>query len=151
MIVFQFALHIAAQQPFRPFALHIAAQQPFRPFALHIAAQQPFRPFRSRLRLHYHEPSRTSFALCFKSLLMSLLPTSGEFLLGFPSPRCLSSSGSLLISSLGAHTGSCGTTSLAVRVTGTHKPLHHWRVEIPMDEYHTYNLNCRNMLVLYSI
>jgi hypothetical protein len=40
------------------------------PFALHIAVQQPFKPLWSR---HELEPSRASFALRFKSLLMTLL------------------------------------------------------------------------------
>jgi hypothetical protein len=54
------------------------------------AVQQPFRPLWSRLLLRDHEPSRASFALCFKSLLMSLLPASGAFLLDFLSPRRIS-------------------------------------------------------------
>jgi hypothetical protein len=64
---------------------------------------------------------------------MSLLPASREFLLDFPSPRHLSSSGSnpLDLSGLGDTTGSNATTGLALRVTGTHKPLYHGRVEIP--------------------
>jgi hypothetical protein len=65
---------------------------------------------------------------------MSLLPASGEFLLDFPSPRYLSSSGSypLDLSSLGDPTGSNATAGLALRVTGTHKPLYHGKVEIPI-------------------
>jgi hypothetical protein len=103
------------------------------PFAFHIAVQQPFRPLWSRLLLHDHEPSRTSFALCLKSLLMSLLPASGEFLLDFQSPRHLSSSGSyrLDLSGLGDPTGSNATAGLALRVIGTHKPFYHGKVEIP--------------------
>jgi hypothetical protein len=102
------------------------------PFAFHIAVQQPFRPLWSRLLLHNHEPSEASFALCFKSLLMSLLPASGEFLLDFPSPRHLYLSGSycLDLSSLGDPTCSNATTGLALRVTGTHKPVYHGKVEI---------------------
>jgi hypothetical protein len=46
------------------------------PFAFHIAVQQPFKPLWSRLLLYELEPSRASFALCFKSLLMTLLPAS---------------------------------------------------------------------------
>jgi hypothetical protein len=46
------------------------------PFAFHIAVQQPFKPLWSRLLLYELEPSRVSFALCFKSLLMTLLPAS---------------------------------------------------------------------------
>jgi hypothetical protein len=90
------------------------------PFAFHIAVQQPFRPLWSRLLLHDHEPSRASFAVCFKSLLMSLLPASREFLLDCPSPRHLSSSGSYPLDLSG----------LALRVTGTHKLLCHGKVEI---------------------
>jgi hypothetical protein len=64
---------------------------------------------------------------------MSLLPASGEFLLDFPSPRHLSSSGSypLELSGLGDPTGSNATAGLVLRVTGTHKPLYHGQVEIP--------------------
>jgi hypothetical protein len=103
------------------------------PFAFHIAVQQLFRPLWSRLLLHNHEPSRASFALCFKSLLMSLLPASGELLLDFPSPRHPSSSGSypLELSSLGDPTDSNATAGLSLRVTGTHKPLYHGKMEIP--------------------
>jgi hypothetical protein len=66
------------------------------------------------------------------SLLMSLLPASGEFLFGFPSPRHLSSSGSYPfdLSGLGDPTGSNATAGLALRVTGTHKPLYHGQVKI---------------------
>jgi hypothetical protein len=69
-----------------------------------------------------------------KSQLMLLLPASGELLLDFPSPRHLSSSGSypLDLSGLGDPAGSNATTSLALRVTGTHKPLYHGKVEIPI-------------------
>jgi hypothetical protein len=64
---------------------------------------------------------------------MSLLPASGEFLLDFPSPRHISSSGShpLDLLGLGDPTGSNATAGLAHRVTGTHKPLYHGKVEIP--------------------
>ncbi|PNF29687.1 hypothetical protein B7P43_G13065 [Cryptotermes secundus] len=47
------------------------------PFAFHIAVQQPFKPLWSRLLLYELEPPRASFALCFKSLLMTLLPALG--------------------------------------------------------------------------
>jgi hypothetical protein len=57
------------------------------PFAFHNAVQQPLKPPWSRLLLCDHEPSRTSTVLCFMSLLMSLLPASGEFVSEFPSPR----------------------------------------------------------------
>jgi hypothetical protein len=65
---------------------------------------------------------------------MSLLPASGEFLLDFPSPRHLSSSGSYLVdlSGLGDPTGSNATAGLALTVTGTHKPLYHGKEEIPI-------------------
>ena len=46
------------------------------PFAFHIAVQQPFKPLRSRLLLYELEPSRASFVLCFKPLLITLLPAS---------------------------------------------------------------------------
>jgi hypothetical protein len=63
---------------------------------------------------------------------MSLLPASGEFLLDFPSPRHLSSSGSypLDMSGLGDPAGSNATAGLALRVTATHKPLYYGKVEI---------------------
>jgi hypothetical protein len=57
------------------------------PFAFHIAVQQPFKPLWSRLLLYDLEPSQSSFALRFKSLLMTLLPASEEFLSKFPSSR----------------------------------------------------------------
>ena len=41
------------------------------PFAFHIAVQQPFKSLWSRLLLYDLKPSRASFALCFKSLLMT--------------------------------------------------------------------------------
>jgi hypothetical protein len=56
-----------------------------------------------------------------------------EYLLDFPSPRHFSSSGSypLDLSGLGDLSGSNATAGLALRVTGTHKPLYHGKVEIP--------------------
>jgi hypothetical protein len=68
---------------------------------------------------------------------MSLLPASVEFVSEFPSPRHLSSSGSypLDLSSLGDPTGSNATTSLALWVTGTHKPLQQGKVEIPLEGF----------------
>jgi hypothetical protein len=65
---------------------------------------------------------------------MSLLPASGESLLDFPSPRHPSSSGSYPfdLSGLGDPTGSNATTGLDLSVTGTHKPLYHVKVEIPI-------------------
>jgi hypothetical protein len=59
------------------------------PFAFHIAVQQPLKPLWSRLLLCDHEPSQTSNFLCFMSLLMSLLPASGEMLSEFSSPRVI--------------------------------------------------------------
>jgi hypothetical protein len=58
-------------------------------FAFHIAVQQPLKPLWSRLLLCDHEPSHTSIVLCLMSLLMSLLPASGEILSEFPSPRVI--------------------------------------------------------------
>jgi hypothetical protein len=46
------------------------------PFSFRIAVQQPFKPLWSRLLLYELEPSQASFAVCFKSLLMTLLPAS---------------------------------------------------------------------------
>jgi hypothetical protein len=79
---------------------------------------------------------------------MSLLPASGEFLLDFPSPRYLSSSGSypLDLSGLGDPTGSYATAGLAHRVTGTHKPLYHGKVEIPTKGHLLYS---KKMILSY--
>jgi len=100
------------------------------PFAFHIAVQQPFKPLWSRLLLYNLEPSQASFALHFKLLLMTLLPAPEEFLSKFPSSRYLASTGSyaLDLSSSGDPAGSNATASLALRVTGIHKPLHHDKV-----------------------
>jgi hypothetical protein len=64
---------------------------------------------------------------------MTLLPASEEFLSKFLSSRYLSSSGSypLDLSGVGDPAGSNATAGLALRVTGTHKTLHHDKVEIP--------------------
>jgi hypothetical protein len=59
------------------------------PIAFHIAEQQPLNPLGSCLLLCDHEPSRPSTVLCIMSLLMSLLPASGEFMSEFPSPRVI--------------------------------------------------------------
>jgi hypothetical protein len=48
------------------------------PFAFHIAVQQPFKPLWSRLLLKDLEPSQATFALRFKTLLMTLHPASEE-------------------------------------------------------------------------
>jgi len=63
---------------------------------------------------------------------MTLLPASEEILSKFPSSRYLSSSGSypLDLSGVGDPAGSNATAGLALRFTGTHKPLHHDK-EIP--------------------
>jgi hypothetical protein len=113
------------------------------PFAFHIAVQQPFKPLWSRLLLYDLEPSQVSFALRFKSLLMTLLPASEEFLSKFPSSRYLSSSGSypLDMSGVGDPAGCNATAGLALRVTGTHKPLHHDKLEITSGGHiYIYNL-----------
>jgi hypothetical protein len=82
---------------------------------------------------------------------MSLLPVSAEFLLYFPSPRHLFSSGSypLDLSGLGDPTGSNATADIALRVTGTHKPLYHGKVEIPIKGIPLNNaaLRPRNLFV----
>jgi hypothetical protein len=64
---------------------------------------------------------------------MTLLPASEEFLSKFLSSRYLSSSGSypLDLSGVVDPADSNATAGLALRVTGTHKPLHHDKVEIP--------------------
>ena len=100
------------------------------PFAFPIAVQKPFKPLWSCLLLYDLEPSQASFALCFKPLLMTLLPATEEFLSKFPSSRYLSWSGSypLDLSGLGDPAGSNVTAGLALRVTGTHKPLCHEKV-----------------------
>jgi hypothetical protein len=61
---------------------------------------------------------------------MTLLPASEEFLSKFLSSRYLSSSGSYLFDlfGLGDPAGSNATAGLALRVNGTHKPLHHDKV-----------------------
>jgi hypothetical protein len=59
------------------------------PFDFHIAVQQPLKPLWSRLLLCDNEPSQPSNVLCFMSLLMSLLPTSREFVSEFPSSRVI--------------------------------------------------------------
>jgi hypothetical protein len=56
------------------------------PFVLHTAVQQPFKTLWSRLLIYDHEPSRVSFSLGFKSLLMWLIAASKEFVSDFPSP-----------------------------------------------------------------
>jgi len=84
------------------------------PFAFCIAVQHTFKPLWSHLLLQNHESCDISFALCFKSQLISLLPASEEFVLEFPSHMHLSSSGSypLHLSDLGDLTGSNATAQL---------------------------------------
>ena len=86
------------------------------PFAFHIAVQQPFKPLWSRLLLYELKPSRASFALCFKSLLMTLLPASVlvslfVWRLHFD------------LSSKGGPARSYATAGVALRVTDVLKPL----------------------------
>ena len=50
------------------------------PFVVYVTVQQPFKPLWPRLLLYGHEQFRVSMARCFKSLLMSLLVASEEFL-----------------------------------------------------------------------
>jgi hypothetical protein len=103
------------------------------PFAFHIAVQQPFKPHWTRLLVYDLEQSQASFALSFKSLLMTLLRASEEFLSKFNSSRYLSSSGfyPLDLTGVGDPAGSNATADLVLRVTGTQKPLHNDKVEIP--------------------
>jgi hypothetical protein len=70
---------------------------------------------------------------------MTLLPASEEFLSKLPSSRYLSSSGSypLDLSSVGDPAGSNATAGLALRVTGTYKPLYHDKVKIPSGGFLT--------------
>jgi hypothetical protein len=105
------------------------------PFGFHVAVQQPFKPLWLRLLLHDHGPSLALFALCLKSLLMSLLPASEEFVLECLSSRHLSSSGfsCLHLCVLRDTTGSNAAAGLALTVTGTNKPIHHGKVEIPLE------------------
>jgi hypothetical protein len=86
------------------------------PCSFHIAVQQPFTPLWSRLLLYELEPSRASFALCFKSLLMTLLPalvlvSLFVWHLSFD------------LSSKGDPASSYATAGIALRVTGILKPL----------------------------
>jgi hypothetical protein len=86
--------------------------------------------------LYKHEPPQASFALCFKSLQATLLPASEKFVLEFPSPRHLSSSGFLPLDlpGLGYLTENSATAGLTLRGTGIQKPLHHGKVETPLEE-----------------
>ena len=66
---------------------------------------------------------------------MLLLLASEEFVSEFPSPRHFSLSVSyfLDLSDLGDPTGSTTTAGITLRVTGTHNPLHHNKLQIPME------------------
>jgi len=96
------------------------------PVAFHVAVLQPFKPLWSRLLLYDLELFQASFALSFTSLLVTLRSTSEEFYLS----SLLLPSGSypLDLSGLEDPAGSNATGGLALRVTGTHKPLHHDKV-----------------------
>ena len=94
------------------------------PFAFHIAVQQPFKPLWSCLLLRELKPSRASFALCFKSLLMMLLPALvlvSLFVWRLPFD----------LSSKGGHASSYATAVIALRVTDVVKPPHHDKMETP--------------------
>ena len=93
------------------------------PYAFHIAVQQPFKPLWSRLLLYELKPSRASFALCFKSLLMTLLPSSvlvSLFVWRLPFD----------LSSKGGPASSYTTAGTTLRVTDVLKTPHHDKVEI---------------------
>jgi hypothetical protein len=94
------------------------------PFAFHIAVQQPFKPLWSRLLLYELEPSRASLALCFKALLMTLLPAS-VLVSHFVWRQHFE------LSSKGGPTSSYATAGIALRVTGVLKTAHHDKVEPP--------------------
>ena len=101
------------------------------PFAFHIAVQQPFKPIWSRLLLYELEPSRASFVLCFKPLLMTLLPASilvSVFVWRLPFD----------LSSKGSPASSYATPGIALSVTGVLKPPHHDKVEPPTRRIYTY-------------
>ena len=93
-------------------------------FAFHIAVQQLFKPLWSRLLLYELKPSRASFALCFKSLLMTLLPAS--VLVSLFVWRLLFD-----LSSKGGPASSYANAGIALRVTDILKPPHHDKVETP--------------------
>jgi len=103
------------------------------PFAFHIAVQQLFKPFWSHQLLYNLESS----IICSAPQVITDDAASGirGILSKFPSSRYLSSSGSypLDVSSLGDLAGSNDTAGLALRITGTHKPLHHNTAEIPSE------------------
>jgi hypothetical protein len=84
---------------------------------------------------------------------MTLLPASKEFLSKFPSSRYLSSSGSypLYLSGLGDPAGSNATAGLALRVTGTHKPLCYDKVKIPSGGHSYYNSRKLKVYITYMV
>ena len=93
-------------------------------FAFHIAVQLPFKPLWSRLLLYELEQSRASFVLCFKPLLMTLLPASvlvSLFVWHLPFD----------LSSKGGSASSYATAGITLRVTGVLRPPHHDKVEPP--------------------
>jgi hypothetical protein len=94
------------------------------PSVFHIAVQQPFKPLWLRLLLYELKPSGASFAMCFKSLQMTLLPASvliSQFVW-----RLLFD-----LSSKGGPASSYTTAGIALRVTDVLKPPHHDKVETP--------------------
>jgi hypothetical protein len=82
---------------------------------------------------------------------LTSLPILSERLSNFPSSRYLSSSGSnpLDLSCVGGVAGSNATADLVLRVTETHKPLYHDKVEIPTGGQSTYNP--KTYIVHYSV
>jgi hypothetical protein len=74
-----------------------------------------------------------------------------EFLLDFPSPRHLSSSGSypLNLAGLGDPTGSNATAGLALMVTGNHKLIYHGKVEIPIKGLNFHACENPNFLLYF--
>jgi hypothetical protein len=120
------------------------------PFAFHIAVQQPFKPLWSRLFLYELEPSRASFALCFNSLLMTLLPASlvvSVFVWRLPFD----------LSSKGGPASSYATAGIALRVTDVRKPLHQGKVGPPTRRtliiwaYKPYVGLCWNLCFSWSV
>jgi len=95
-----------------------------------IAVQKPFQPQWSRLLLHDYELFTASFALCFQ-LLIFLQQASNEFVSAFPSTGHFSLSGTYPLDSSGLGDPTT-TVCLTLRITGTCKPLHHGRLEIPL-------------------
>jgi len=83
--------------------------------------------------LHGYELFPASFALYFHSLLIFLQQASNEFVSAFPSPGHFSSSGTYPLDSSGLGDPTT-TASLTLRITGTCKPLHHGRLEIPLKK-----------------